>query len=1065
MPSHAVTPYDAEKAARKKDRKKPSGLSIRLVFPAISAAALALAVAISVTLVSRTYDNALDDAYERNVAELGAVITLTEELTVATAVTLQSAMMELLISQMSDTVGDTFNMLGGYVRVVDQDLVLSPQPKNTLAFFEQTGFAMYNLIEERNGSIPIAVGVDLDLYYCVVLNKFGPPRRGGYLLLEDVNDTVTQVHVSTDNFTIGPRLMSLSFSLLDDIAQKMTMNGVFAHNERFWLKTRYYTDVQGVIALYNYIDPVSGASLSVRSYYSGRDLTNMLQAILRQVSTGKQGENMTLFAVHDDDPILDRFAPDDTYHRTLYNSSGTITASSSGEDSYRYNETYFAFYLDVEHPDPVVRSSAKAIRQRGGYETAVNNPYLAQLDELNATYLLQTGLFQTEVPGFRMWIVFSLPLESLTGTMKEAIREKKANVAHAQQAQEDNVATQRAILLAVTVPIAMAIAGVVALITVYMVAPIKRLQEEMALVAEMKLEQQDAKMSSLLEVHSMQLSFNTMVRKLKEFKAYVPNAVLQKSADEMGGYCAVEPPSGLVSFVFTDIQGSTALWEKSPGDMDVALETHNQLMREAASKFEGYEVKTIGDSFMLAFKDPVAALKFAFKAQKMMLEEKWPSDLELNVFKGKDGKPKFGGMRVRMGAHCGIAVLEENPITGRSDYRGGVVNMASRVEGKAKAGTLCVTDSFLKAVRPALSSSDPEATGCWVDHGEHSLKGLGDHRLYLVASAEYSERIEAGSDIYRVDVPGTSPHNTMKRSRSGSDVTRSSGKDSTRVTGDVHPTKKTGLFLQQLEATVAVCKLLEVSDGRTFETCNQVVRCASDAASLTDGSVVSLCGSALIVAWNTVKTCRNHPSAALQFASEVDRRCRAAIVRIGVATGLMHYGNVGTINKRFSTVTGKCVTVAMMAADMCQQFNTFCLVADFTVNSMLTSRSNTAALLRLVDMWLDVAMERKVPLYEFFTSKLKDIESIWEALDDSEHHRHTALFKEAMSGSENALRIFNAAAESDATLKVVLSNLLSMPSPSSFYRLIVDLSCPFAPASKVFTPTAGHKHTKRSLAP
>ena len=64
----------------------------------------------------------------------------------------------------------------------------------------------------------------------------------------------------------------------------------------------------------------------------------------------------------------------------------------------------------------------------------------------------------------------------------------------------------------------------------------------------------------------------------------------------------VEPPTGEVTLMFTDIEGSTKSWDEHQEKFREALKVHNALMRLAIEKSGGYEVKTIGDSFMAAFK-------------------------------------------------------------------------------------------------------------------------------------------------------------------------------------------------------------------------------------------------------------------------------------------------------------------------------------------------------------------------------------------------------------------------------------------------------------------------------
>src|SRR3712207_3266864 len=93
------------------------------------------------------------------------------------------------------------------------------------------------------------------------------------------------------------------------------------------------------------------------------------------------------------------------------------------------------------------------------------------------------------------------------------------------------------------------------------------------------------------------------------------------------------PPVGLVTFLFTDIEGSTRLWERDAAAMGLALERHNAILGDAIRAHGGYHYKTIGDAFQAAFADPAAAVTAAVAAQRALAAESWPVT---------------GSMRVRM---------------------------------------------------------------------------------------------------------------------------------------------------------------------------------------------------------------------------------------------------------------------------------------------------------------------------------------------------------------------------------------------------------------------------------
>src|SRR5690348_6148048 len=117
-------------------------------------------------------------------------------------------------------------------------------------------------------------------------------------------------------------------------------------------------------------------------------------------------------------------------------------------------------------------------------------------------------------------------------------------------------------------------------------------------------------------------------------------------------------PAGDVTFLFTDIEGSTARWKMYPQDMPERLRRHDELLRAAIERSDGFVFKTVGDEFCAAFPSPDLAIAAAVEAQRMLAAEDWTC---------------VGGLRVRMAVHSG-AVTERD-----GDYFGSTVNRVARL--------------------------------------------------------------------------------------------------------------------------------------------------------------------------------------------------------------------------------------------------------------------------------------------------------------------------------------------------------------------------------------------------
>jgi len=144
---------------------------------------------------------------------------------------------------------------------------------------------------------------------------------------------------------------------------------------------------------------------------------------------------------------------------------------------------------------------------------------------------------------------------------------------------------------------------------------------------------------------------------------------------------------------FTDIQSSTKLWSNAPADMAAAIEIHHREIRKVIAKYRGYEVKTVGDSFMVAFSSACDAVHFAVGIQAALFNCKdWSpaiNQLYATMLSNKDDTPPnatdadmWNGLRVRVGVHTGMGQINKDPVSLSYDYYGTVVNCAARVLSK-----------------------------------------------------------------------------------------------------------------------------------------------------------------------------------------------------------------------------------------------------------------------------------------------------------------------------------------------------------------------------------------------
>mmetsp|Transcript_17718 Transcript_17718/g.54977 ORF Transcript_17718/g.54977 Transcript_17718/m.54977 type:complete len:691 (-) Transcript_17718:167-2239(-) len=220
-----------------------------------------------------------------------------------------------------------------------------------------------------------------------------------------------------------------------------------------------------------------------------------------------------------------------------------------------------------------------------------------------------------------------------------------------------------------------------------------------------------------------------------------------------------EPP---LYITFTDIESSTQLWAAAPEEMPDVIAHHADIIRDAIKAHGGYEVKTIGDSFMIATNTCEQALKIITTAQEGLIKSEWPATIK--HFYDCDY------LRVRAGVHkCTDVNAAFDEVSKGFDYYGNDVNYAARVESVAWGGEVIVSSEVQKEVEKlGLAYS-------LFEMGSAELKGIDGpqplFRLTVPGLINRREKIDA-ADLAAVSERDTSSMSMseLKHSDSGSSV-------------------------------------------------------------------------------------------------------------------------------------------------------------------------------------------------------------------------------------------------------------------------------------------------------
>src|SRR5215510_14428461 len=159
-----------------------------------------------------------------------------------------------------------------------------------------------------------------------------------------------------------------------------------------------------------------------------------------------------------------------------------------------------------------------------------------------------------------------------------------------------------------------------------------------------------------------------------------------------------ELPSGTVTFLFTDLEVSTRLWDQESDRIREALARHDGILREGVAEHDGFVVKGRGDGIHAVFATADAAVRAAIDCELAMSAERWAVSEPL---------------RVRIGIHTGAAELRDG------DYFGSAFNRSARLEAIAHGGQIVCSQATADLARDVMAEGVE-----LVDLGEHRLRDL-----------------------------------------------------------------------------------------------------------------------------------------------------------------------------------------------------------------------------------------------------------------------------------------------------------------------------------------------------
>eukprot|EP00659_Diplonema_papillatum_P004726 gene4726-7260_t len=359
----------------------------------------------------------------------------------------------------------------------------------------------------------------------------------------------------------------------------------------------------------------------------------------------------------------------------------------------------------------------------------------------------------------------------------------------------------------------------------------------------------------------------------------------------------------------------------------------------------------------------------------------------------------WSGLRVRIGMHEGPVNLEYNSVMNRFDYFGPTVNVASRVEAVGVCGSVAVTDDVLNQV---INGTIPHFDNPYlVYEGNTKLKGVSES-LHITFLTPSSLQVRKACIVRMVEAKWARAAEAAPNTYWGSPAARPAAvndensrlSDSTASMPSIHRTTQGYFALDRIACATIGNVFLRTWAAAGVEDLNDSLARLLGFLDRTDGTVVSLLGTSLTVGWNTSRTCRDHLDQALHYTSLLQKHHRtqeppppprkdsppapkrrnpletqsppAAVSggedaaagpaaappglhsqHVGICSGSVQRGSVGSRTQRFATVFGTPVNLSGELARAAAGYGTLALYVALSDDPVVVKKHLT----RPVDRW------------------------------------------------------------------------------------------------------------------
>ncbi|KAJ9469699.1 Adenylate cyclase [Diplonema papillatum] len=460
-------------------------------------------------------------------------------------------------------------------------------------------------------------------------------------------------------------------------------------------------------------------------------------------------------------------------------------------------------------------------------------------------------------------------------------------------------------------------------------------------------------LSWVKEFYELYETLHSVAFSLICYQQFLPKALEEEESHEGGSISTHNPlvrisepapPRGEAAVVFTEIPAFPVICEKSPKLMRRALIAYNAVIRDTVSIYRGYEVKTIGENFMIVFPDFAKAVRCALAIQEKLHQMVWPS--ELTTISACKTEPGWNGLRIRVGIHFGQLDSEINEVTRRADYFGTTVNKASRLCSAAQVGTIAVDGDIWEEF-------DQKEDLAWlrpyeIDTGRVVLKGIRDPcSMRMLIPRCLPERFEA------------------VRNRRG---TGGMAISTPHVLVQAPPTTPRMRHASVVSCTVGHIKIFKAVNVR-FSFVKHDLEVITSCVNRSCGVIHYLIGSCVGVYWSSSSRSQSHFSRGVNFTGLAHDQLKASI---GLASGTAVFGHVSATSSRFVALIGLVVNLAVALEAAAESIGAFALTSSMPGMHAVSHDKALVGLVRPVDIWpLPLQPEEVVVVYEIRSKSLK----------------------------------------------------------------------------------------------